>query len=250
MGNKKKVIGQCHLCGKVTELTREHVPPKMALNNEKLIGIEGQELVKALKKEDFRKSFSQNGFNVYSLCASCNNNTGTWYAKHYVAFCRSVAYYLQNKKDNVNFLILNNPSVEFGYVLKQILCMFVSFLDNKDVQSLGFDKYLLEKDNFEIDTSKFKLYAYINKEYVFETLGKAVEGTTNGSYIYASIRTYPLGFILNFNPKKEKESWKYMLDMKKLFGIGNKKVAIEIGLPIIKNTHPFFNWKEIFCKKD
>ncbi len=73
--------GTCRICGRnVAELTFEHVAPRAALNNEqtRVYGIDdwmrrGDDgLLTAGRVE-------QRGAGDYTLCADCNNKTGSWY---------------------------------------------------------------------------------------------------------------------------------------------------------------------------
>lgn len=76
-----KISGICHICGKKTELTFEHLPPRKA-NNNRAKAIVGDELTKHIAGNDKPWDFSsckykdlQKGMGLYSLCQSCNNTT-------------------------------------------------------------------------------------------------------------------------------------------------------------------------------
>lgn len=242
-------MGICHLCGKYTKLTKEHVPPKSAFNKGKVLNVTGNELINAMQNKNFKGKFTQNGTSVYSLCQSCNNNAGAWYVNDYTDFCKSIVYYLIKQKAVDNKLIIKNDSIQFGYIMKQIMCMNVSFLKYETVKLFGIDKYLLEKDKFEIDTTKFKLYCYINSDYkVFNATGMIIKKELNNSYCFASLKTFPLGFILNFNPESVMDKWKQMLDITDLLKLDNNPVKITLGLPIINNYEPIPMLEEIIKK--
>lgn len=55
--------GICHICLEEKKLSFEHFPPESCLNDGK---------VKIANK------ISQRGIGDYTLCDSCNNNTGRW----------------------------------------------------------------------------------------------------------------------------------------------------------------------------
>ena len=76
----RKHIGICHICGKEGELTFEHIPPRNALNNQATKMYSGDNLIKRMQGEKAKYENQQAGAGRYSLCASCNNNTGQWYA--------------------------------------------------------------------------------------------------------------------------------------------------------------------------
>ena len=57
MKNKDYTMGICHLCGKYTKLTIEHVPPKSAFNKGKVLNVNGVELIKAMQNKNFKGRF-------------------------------------------------------------------------------------------------------------------------------------------------------------------------------------------------
>ena len=71
----------CRICRRrAAQLTFEHVPPRRAFNNERtrVYGLEGW-----LQRDDEGLTggrIEQRGAGDYTLCAECNNNTGSWYA--------------------------------------------------------------------------------------------------------------------------------------------------------------------------
>ena len=75
--------GICHICGKHCKLTFEHIPPRDALNKGPARMMSGDELIKKYRGEQSRYRNQQKGMGRYSLCSSCNNNTGQWYAPAY-----------------------------------------------------------------------------------------------------------------------------------------------------------------------
>lgn len=53
-----KISGICHICGKETELTFEHLPPRKANNNNRAKAIVGDELTKHIAGNDRPWDFS------------------------------------------------------------------------------------------------------------------------------------------------------------------------------------------------
>ncbi len=76
----------CHVCGRVSKLTLEHVPPESAFNNcsslfERLMKPKGA-------KDSALAVRIRGGFRVRTLCADCNNRVCSPYAEAYVNFVR------------------------------------------------------------------------------------------------------------------------------------------------------------------
>lgn len=87
----RKVHGICCICGKESDLTFEHIPPRAAFNhfNLKLYDFWGY-----LTQNKTRYQSLQNGAGRYSLCASCNNRTGEWYGAAFAEFVsQGMQYY-------------------------------------------------------------------------------------------------------------------------------------------------------------
>ena len=70
--------GICHLCGTFGQLSFEHVPPRRAFNELKIKSFKFWDIYCSKKGRD-----QQKGAGDYTLCNSCNNNTGSCYAESY-----------------------------------------------------------------------------------------------------------------------------------------------------------------------
>ena len=64
-------VGRCNICGKLGNLTEDHVPPKGSITPEK-VGV--RSLVQTMKAVDSRiGQLFQNGVKFRTLCSTCNN---------------------------------------------------------------------------------------------------------------------------------------------------------------------------------
>ena len=78
--------GICKVCGRLSELTYEHIPPKSAFNNNKhfyislvnpLFENRDAETFEELQRVDPKYVIKkQGGIGFHSLCKSCNTNFG------------------------------------------------------------------------------------------------------------------------------------------------------------------------------
>ena len=94
-------IGPCRICGQIAELTREHIPPRSAFNKERVEFSEGDELF----EDGLLTGLSggrkiQGGLSGYVLCESCNNFTGTRYAREYQEWALRAAGCLRDIHNN------------------------------------------------------------------------------------------------------------------------------------------------------
>lgn len=119
-----KRTGHCHLCGKYGELTYEHIPPRAAYNKSPVLVAYGRQLFGSKGIDALETEKHQRGAGDFTLCAQCNNDTGTWYGHAYVDWVRQAAELLDRAK--------NAPSLIYPFrlyplrIIKQIVAMFFS----------------------------------------------------------------------------------------------------------------------------
>ena len=78
---RSPVIGTCHICGTHGKLSFEHVPPKKAFNNRRVVKVGFDEAMSVGPYDQLEKGhIDQREAGAYTLCSTCNNKTGSWYA--------------------------------------------------------------------------------------------------------------------------------------------------------------------------
>src|SRR5271169_3325723 len=86
--SKQKPEGVCHICGRYGALSFEHVPPRAAFNNYPVkVGRFEDAINLGPDDEPTAGHIQQQGMGSYTLCAKCNNNTGSWYGKQFLDWC-------------------------------------------------------------------------------------------------------------------------------------------------------------------
>jgi hypothetical protein len=120
---RKLVLGTCHICGTYTKLSFEHVPPHSAFNDRPAIIKQGIELVNA-NLDNLQGKISQRGVGSYTLCESCNSDTGAWYGTAFAEWAHQGMTILAHTQ--------GQPSLYYTFHIfplrgiKQIICMFFS----------------------------------------------------------------------------------------------------------------------------
>ena len=203
----KGQTGCCHICGNYGNLSFEHIPPEDAFNNRQVKLYSGDEVLKKIKGEKARFQNQQRGMGKYSLCEKCNNNTGSWYSNTYSKIAKEVIYDLHKRDklthgESVTLNIKDFPALQF---VKQVITMFCSLLPFPEVQRLGFDKLLLNKESNHIDKSLFDLRMYIASADTHPLMiGPSQVFVQTKSEIkilsVSDLCVYPFGFILNLTP--------------------------------------------------
>ncbi len=242
----KKPIGCCHICGSYGKLSYEHIPPEDALNSNSAIVYTGDNALKRYTGEKAKYINRQQGMGKYSLCESCNNNTGSWYAKSYSNVAKDVAHYLYangdlSHGDILSFQFKELPALAF---IKQIVVMFCSILPLNEVRRLGFDKFIMDKHSNEIDTTLFDIRMYLTrKNSGYLMVGPCSMVTITEDYkseivSAADLSAYPFGFILNLTPESP---ILYGTSLKKLFETDyDKKYNFRLPLMCLERSNPEF----------
>lgn len=203
-------FGKCALCKKECELTFEHIPPRAAFNSSPIKPVSGMELMKDSERMPWETDGlhyfnQQQGMGMYSLCASCNNNTGTWYGDAYTDFARRIHYLLSNDlPSEANSLeIMNIYPLK---IIKQVFSMFCSV--NRNYEDSHFDSlraFVLDKDLVGLDKSKFAVYMYITRSSVkrYAPMSVIISGIGDKieTALVSEITAYPFGFVLLFDPE-------------------------------------------------
>ncbi len=212
--------GKCHICGRYGKLTFEHIPPENALNNKRTKVYIGEEAVKRYKGEKSYYKNQQQGMGKYSLCDSCNCNTGTWYAIVYNDIAKDVARGLYKEKtlEHGDIFAFNTKKFPALAFVKQVVTMFCSLLPHSEVKRLGFDELLLNKESNKIDKTLFDLRIYLTPEKV----GQLMVGPTALCHmsdtgfettVCCDLGAYPFGFILNLTPENPVEYGCSLMDL-------------------------------------
>ena len=244
--SKHKHIGKCKICGKSTILTFEHVPPRTTYNNHAIKTWEGEEITKIMTGKTGKFTINQRGSGGYLLCRKCNNNNGNWYVPGYDKIAKAIGH-----------VILKNPEIKSGTLieikltqcnplafLKEIVSMICCKIDHSLTEKLGFDSFLLNKEEVLKNIANFDIlfYALSDKSMSHSTgvtmIGKKGDNEEMYSENILEIAFFPIGIILNLNPKIKIE---YGISIKELFSIEYGDYDITVTLPYRETPyHPLF----------
>jgi hypothetical protein len=113
---RKPLRGKCSLCGKETDLTKEHIPPRASGNKERT---QKHTLDDWLQKglddtRDKHHPTQQGGIWGYTLCRYCNSLTGTLYGNEYVAWAQRAKDIMDGFEPGT-FSQLDNMTGPFGW---------------------------------------------------------------------------------------------------------------------------------------
>lgn len=219
MSNKRKVVGECRVCGVICDLSIEHILPRAAGGGEKTKIFTGDEVLKAVSRrqnateDEDEKPYGilqQNGFTKYTLCKSCNNYSGRYYDKDFAALYNAIRYFVHQQTKDLGFTVIEEQDnflsdkglfLKLGKlkphnIAKRVLVAFCSVehagLTNRKPE---IRKAVMNKDYIP-DTRDFSIYftPHIGSNGYFGTLAAL---TSDGAvHSYAGIELGPLAFYL------------------------------------------------------
>src|SRR5262245_60666479 len=94
---RSPVEGACHICGEVTKLSFEHVPPRSAFNDRPILFQSGEDTLRAADPDEVTQ-IAQRGAGAHTLCPRCNNDTGRWYGGAFAEFAHQAMAVLHHTR--------------------------------------------------------------------------------------------------------------------------------------------------------
>lgn len=124
----------CRVCGRVTKLSFEHVPPKGVGNTGRveMLGIEDW-LRREEKSTDVKGTISQKGSGAYSLCRECNSRAGELYVPEFQKLHHTGIQALSeldlaslDEQPDAGYVEMNIKGVRPAPLAKQIVTMLLA----------------------------------------------------------------------------------------------------------------------------
>lgn len=199
MARSKKVTGICRICGNAGPLSFEHVPPRAAFNDRPVLMAKFEEILDSAPHGDPTGTIQQKGAGAYTLCAKCNNNTGTWYGHHFVTWCHQGMELLSRSGGKPSLIYMHY--VFPLSIIKQVITMFFS------VNGEGFRRsnpdlvrFVLNREEKHLPV-RYRVYTYFNVEGQLRHMGV----TGSGSFVSSEYRLFseitfpPFGYLLTID---------------------------------------------------
>lgn len=199
--------GKCRICGIIGPLTFEHVPPRAAFNDRRAFVLQGMDVLQLHWGQDVekKKKILQRGVGEYTLCARCNNNTGSWYGDRFARFCHSGFDLLLAAGLNPT---LCYPMHFFPLaVIKQVATMFFSVnADSFADCNQELVRFVLNKEAKYLP-DPYRIYAYLNLTGVGRYVGTAAMTSLDGHapVVMSEISHIPYGFLMTMDSRSPDE---------------------------------------------
>lgn len=145
-----------------------------------------------------RGTIQQRGAGGYTLCASCNNTTGSWYAAEFVKWCRLGMAHLQASGGRPSLVLVHD--LQPLAVVKQIVTMFFS-VNGLAMQAKNPDlvRFVLNREvrGLPSDIRLFVYYAL--GPHIRSTGVMASLNLDEGSHTLLSEITFPpFGYVMTY----------------------------------------------------
>ena len=199
MSRRKMQNGICRICKKKTDLSFEHIPPKVAFNKyTKFQSVPFLEYAKNAHIEDYKPSekLQQGGIGNYCLCRNCNSFLGNNYVPDYFKMAQTGKAIFQNK--NFSKAIFTTIEISPLKLLKQILAMFICLNDAEFTDGESELLNFIKDPNENKLPEKFRVFMYLNNVGKIRNLTNMY---TNHFGLVNELTFPPLGFVLSVNSK-------------------------------------------------
>ncbi len=190
--------GKCCICGRIGPLSREHVPPRRAFNEDTV-------LLQALELHSGELTWQgkqrQGGSAERVSCRKCNNDTGSWYARPYIEFIKQLVD-LAHEGNAQKDLPITVRDVFPLRIIKQVLAMFCCTCgtDFSDKQQILRELILNREKTGSIDPLHIYLYLKCQRSGRYTTgITSPINFKTSYSQIVAEVSWWPVGWILLFD---------------------------------------------------
>lgn len=201
---KRTKEGYCSICGEYRPLSFEHVPPKAAFNDRKIVLKSFEKaLHQGLDYSPKGGRHMQRGAGYHSLCANCNNNTGAYYGRYYVDWAYQGIIFAKrtNGKGSMHLPFFIFPL----RIIKQIITMFFS-INGESFRKANPDLVKFVLDPYEVYLPpKYKVYCYLHTEGVARYTGVSAKGSFsetlsfNKPLLLSELSFPPFGYLLVFD---------------------------------------------------
>ena len=208
-------MARCAICGENRKLTKEHVPPEKAFNNNPML------LRYLIQYEQNGQTHlkwhsSEGTFVKKTTCEGCNNKSGGWYGEAYVDFVKQMAHYADRcavakpaDHPGMNIRILATLRIYPSRVAKQALHMFCATCgpDIADRYPEIRNRILDKRSQGRI--ADLRLWLYIRTTLGGHSTGHGVlyNEFTKRSFAVSEISFWPAGWVLTFKGEEMPKLW-------------------------------------------
>ena len=197
-GNRSK-FGFCNICGKESELTWDHVPPKFANNSTSkdyalLLGLSSS-------SNNYMPLTTQNGVKYRSICSDCNNrllgSESDPAYKEVVGAISAKIEQLQHPNSSIQFCIEADINRLARAVIGHLLAA-KNFYDDQCLVDMYMREFFLNQQYLPPTTMEllYFLYPYNTIQIVRDVVPVSLDKTNIPQGMISCLYSYPIAFLL------------------------------------------------------
>ena len=197
MARGRHKSGACHICGNYGRLSPEHVPPRSAFNDTRIIEYTLESWF--TKESNPKGRIQQGGIKRYTLCTQCNNDTGSWYGSEYVSWAQTCMEFLSQVPDNIAEIGIVLQGVYPLRFLKQVVTCFFSIFPNERYAQANpsLVKFVLNKEENTLPSEyQFFVSLYRGPQLRQNPLSGLINPATGEMSILSEIAHPPFALVM------------------------------------------------------
>lgn len=197
---RERPQGTCHICGADGPLSFEHIPPRKAFNEHRVVSVRFEEAINLGPDEFPRGKIHQRGVGGYTLCATCNNKTGHWYGNQFIDWCYEGMSVLMSSggHPSLSYVVHLYPLP----VLKEIVTMLFSVNhDRFHGVNQELVRFVLNRNRIGLP-KKYRFFTYFNTSPQFRAMPITglMQFERGGQPILISEFSYPpYGYVMTID---------------------------------------------------
>ena len=202
MASGRRAHGICHICGKEGKLSFEHVPPRNAYNTKPVVSHNFEQAIRLMEGENCKGTLLQKGSGKYTLCPTCNNNTGGWYGSCFIDWSFAGMKLLMESR--------GHPSGTHVFrlrplaVLKQIAAMMFSVNATYfQVEHPDLVNFVLNKEATHLSPD-YRFFVYFSTTEIYRMCGRSIQGRFSHdlsrmtTFDLSEIAFVPFGYTMTY----------------------------------------------------
>lgn len=188
---KKNKIDKCNICGNVTKLSWDHVPPKKCIIFD---DIEIKSIFNKYQESGYPRELSQNGTKFRTICSSCNNRLGTKFDADFNRFISDLAISTTQLQKNDKFISIKvNPTVILKSLFGHLLAAKWDYEETTADESMR--EFVLNDDLLIPDLNVFYWYFPYAHIELLRDFSRCELGGGRVDF-FSMLKMYPIAFFI------------------------------------------------------
>jgi len=188
---KRDKVGICNICGNVTNLSWDHVPPKGSIicTDVQILSITNN----FLEIPNPPREYSQNGMKFRTICANCNNTIGL---KFDVVFNNFILKLINLISENIGKEMFLNINVNLEFLIKSIFAHMLAAKGEVEntVPDIKMKECLLDIKEIRDINIHYWFYPYAINQVIRDILIHKIRDGKNA--LVSILKLYPIAFLV------------------------------------------------------